>query len=120
MKRIEPSDNANYCIVYEDQDRPNEFIVGTNVAATRYEMISDNWNAHLFGKMDTNCKQDDNEFGRDNVFTTEDILELEFLQYFYEQAGDAFGPADSEIYGCIQEEYTGQLPQSYIEEDDDN
>lgn len=30
-------------------------------------------------------------------------IELEFLRYFYSEAGEYFGPADSEIYGCIRE-----------------
>lgn len=40
-----------------------------------------------------------------------DFDELEFLRFFYRKAGDAFGPADSDIYHGIRqdwEEKTGQ------------
>ena len=44
-------------------------------------------------------------------------IELEFLRYFYSAAGDAFGPADSEVYDIIKENFvedTGlQLPEGY-------
>jgi hypothetical protein len=31
--------------------------------------------------------------------------ELEFLRYFYERARDGMGPADSEIYDMIKQDY---------------
>jgi hypothetical protein len=39
--------------------------------------------------------------------------ELEFLRYFYDAAGDAFGPADSDIYQMIKDNYAGELPEGY-------
>lgn len=46
--------------------------------------------------------------------------ELKFLRYFYDRAGEAFGPADYEIYEMIKEDYvekTGnELPEGYGEE----
>jgi len=32
--------------------------------------------------------------------------ELEFLRYFYHAAGNAFGPADDDIYRMIAADYT--------------
>lgn len=34
--------------------------------------------------------------------------ELEFLRYFYDAAGDAFGPADADIYRMIADDYAKQ------------
>lgn len=39
--------------------------------------------------------------------------ELAFLRYFYAAAGDAFGPADSDIYQMIKDNYDGELPEGY-------
>jgi hypothetical protein len=55
------------------------------------------------------------------MLTSDDVLlavdkltqELEFLRYFYDAAGEAFGPADSDIYAMIKENYDGVLPEGY-------
>lgn len=43
--------------------------------------------------------------------------ELEFLRYFYDAAGDSFGPADGDIYRAIARDFedeTGKtLPSNY-------
>jgi len=48
---------------------------------------------------------------------TEEELELEFLRFFYDAAGEAFGPADADIYYMIKEDFqveTGYaLPEGY-------
>ena len=45
--------------------------------------------------------------------------ELEFLRFFYDKAGDAFGPADADVYQGIKDDFvasTGKaLPESYNE-----
>ena len=41
--------------------------------------------------------------------------ELKFLRYFYEAAGEVFGPADSDVYRAIAEGYDGDLPDGYEE-----
>lgn len=54
-------------------------------------------------------------------------IELQFLRYFYSEAGQAFGPADDEIYRSIarnfEEDFELKLPPKYsrldIEEDED-
>ena len=45
------------------------------------------------------------------------LQELDFLRYFYEAAGDAFGPADSDVYRSINEDYEGVVPKGYSEDD---
>ncbi len=48
--------------------------------------------------------------------------ELKFLRYFYAQAKYSMGPADSDIYQMIKDEYTDAghaIPLNYILEDDD-
>jgi hypothetical protein len=56
-----PEEGA-YLIRYEDTDVEDELFVGygaKDAALKRYEMISLNWNAHLFVKIDSNhldCK----------------------------------------------------------------
>lgn len=54
--------------------------------------------------------------------TKEEQEELEFLRYFYDNAKCGMGPADSDIYAYIKEEYierTGKaLPRRYRIEDD--
>lgn len=50
--------------------------------------------------------------------------ELDFLRFFYDKAGDAFGPADSDIYHGIREEWerkTGQTnpPEYHGREDEE-
>jgi hypothetical protein len=40
-------------------------------------------------------------------------LELKFLRYFYGAAGDAFGPADADVYQQIKDEYDGIVPEGY-------
>ena len=46
--------------------------------------------------------------------------DLDFLRFFYDQAGDAFGPADEDVYQCINENYklhTGKsVPADYARE----
>ena len=43
--------------------------------------------------------------------------ELEFLRYFYKAAGDAFGPADADVYDCIKQNFVKvshkTLPEGY-------
>lgn len=38
----------------------------------------------------------------------EALAELRFLRFFYGQAGDAFGPADSEVHAGIVEDYVAR------------
>lgn len=37
--------------------------------------------------------------------------ELDFLRFFYDAAGDAFGPADSDIYNSIRQDWEQQTGQ---------
>ena len=43
--------------------------------------------------------------------------ELTFLRFFYAAAGEAFGPADDDVYRCIHDDYekeTGnRVPNDY-------
>ena len=34
--------------------------------------------------------------------------ELEYLQYFYGRAGDAFGPAEDDVYTAIQKDFEAE------------
>jgi hypothetical protein len=47
----------------------------------------------------------------------EKATELEFLKYFYNAAGDSFGPEDSEIYEAIKQGFKKwkkkELPEGY-------
>lgn len=47
--------------------------------------------------------------------------ELEFLQYFYDKASDAMGPADDDIYDMIKqdfmEKYDCTLPEGYSDDE---
>jgi hypothetical protein len=49
--------------------------------------------------------------------------ELTFLRYFYHAAGEVFGPADSDVYAGIKEDYerdTGNtVPSDYRGDADD-
>lgn len=45
-----------------------------------------------------------------------DFNELEFLRFFYRKAGSAFGPADSDIYHNIREEWEEKTGQTNPEE----
>lgn len=51
---------------------------------------------------------------------TEEQKELEFLRYFYQNAGYAMGPADGDCYDAIRdafEKQTGYLPEGYKREE---
>jgi hypothetical protein len=53
-----PEDGA-YLIRYDDTDRKDELFAmsgGRDAAIYRYKQISGNWNAHLFVKIDSNCR----------------------------------------------------------------
>lgn len=43
--------------------------------------------------------------------------EIAFLRYFYNAAGDAFGPAESDIYYMIIQDYEGEVPKEYKNEE---
>lgn len=48
--------------------------------------------------------------------TQADLNELEFLRFFHSAAGDAFGPADSDVYAAINDEWVSDgnvLPEGY-------
>lgn len=47
------------------------------------------------------------------------LQELDFLRYFHDAAGDAFGPADSDVYAYINEDYDGVVPHGYSEGDEE-
>lgn len=45
-----------------------------------------------------------------------DTLELKFLRYFYDVAGQSMGPSDGDIYWMIQQDFKkkfGGLPDGY-------
>lgn len=39
--------------------------------------------------------------------------EVVFLRYFYKAAADGFGPASSDLYDMIRENYNGEIPEGY-------
>lgn len=39
--------------------------------------------------------------------------EVVFLRYFYKAAADGFGPASSDFYYMIRENYNGEIPEGY-------
>jgi len=48
--------------------------------------------------------------------TTQDIIELEWLRYFYDRVGEALGPASDDVYYLLKEEYQNEgweLPEAY-------
>jgi len=58
--KLQPADNSEvpYLIVFEDHDRENELVIGDWRAAIRFKQISASWNAHLFGKIASNSRDD--------------------------------------------------------------
>jgi len=52
------ADDAVFAIVYDDNERRPEIVIGRAAAEARFERISDSWNAHLFGKLKSNCQDD--------------------------------------------------------------
>lgn len=54
----EPHKDAVFAIVYDDADRRHEIIVGEGAARARFKRISTSWNAHLFGKIESNSRDD--------------------------------------------------------------
>ncbi len=47
-----------YMIVFDDADRKPEIVIGDLRAAYRFKEVSVSWNAHLFGKLASNCRDD--------------------------------------------------------------
>lgn len=47
-----------YMIVFDDHDRPPEVVIGDVRAAYRFNQVSAAWNAHLFGKLRSNSRDD--------------------------------------------------------------
>jgi hypothetical protein len=47
-----------YLIVYDDAERQPELVIGDVRAARRFHDISGAWNAHLFGKIRSNSRDD--------------------------------------------------------------
>ncbi len=50
------NDGAVYAIIFDDYERKHEIIIGESAARARFKRISDSWNAHLFGKIETNSR----------------------------------------------------------------
>ena len=51
--------------------------------------------------------------------TKQEKLELNWLRYFYNNASNAMGPADSEIYSMFKNDYLAEgneLPEEYKDE----
>lgn len=65
--------------------------------------------------------RDANDWNREDVepVIATLLLELDFLRYFHDAAGEAFGPADSDVYASINEDYAGVIPKGYSEGDED-
>ena len=54
------------------------------------------------------------------VMTKKEKLELDWLRYFYDHARFCMGPADSELYSMIKDDYVHQgniLPDQYKDEE---
>jgi hypothetical protein len=51
-------DQVPYLIVFDDNERPNELVIGADRAAYRFKQISISWNAHLFAKVKSNSPYD--------------------------------------------------------------
>lgn len=52
-------DEGAYIIRFDDAEREDEFFAGhgaKDAARRRYEMVSVSWNAHLYVKFDSNCR----------------------------------------------------------------
>lgn len=52
--------------------------------------------------------------------TKEEKAELDYLRYFYGAVDGALGPASGDIYQMIAENYDGEVPEGYLEEDEDD
>lgn len=61
----EPNKDAIFAILYDDAERRHEIIAGEKAARARFARISDSWNAHLFGKIESNSRDD--RHANDNV-----------------------------------------------------
>ena len=50
-------------------------------------------------------------------------LELEFLRFFYDKAGEAFGPADSDVYHAIIKDFEQlrgvSVPKAYRQDEEE-
>ena len=57
-EKAEPHKDALFAIVYDDADRRIEILVGEAAARARFARISTSWNAHLFGKIESNSRDD--------------------------------------------------------------
>lgn len=51
-------DKAAFLIHYDDRDKPAEIWTGEAAARARFKRISDQWNAHLFVKLQSNSADD--------------------------------------------------------------
>lgn len=61
-----------------------------------------------------------NELEEFERMTKDQEREIKFLRYFYDAAGDVFGPADDDVYRAIAENYEqlyGTLPERYQPEE---
>jgi hypothetical protein len=52
------TDQVPYLIVFDDQDRENEPVIGGTRAHYRFKQISGSWNAHLFVKIASNSRDE--------------------------------------------------------------
>lgn len=50
--------NVPFAIIFDDHDVRHEIVVGEAGARARFARISDNWNAHLFVKVQSNTRDD--------------------------------------------------------------
>jgi hypothetical protein len=50
------TDRVPYMIVFDDNDRESEMVVGGTRARYRYRQISQGWNAHLYVKINSNSR----------------------------------------------------------------
>jgi hypothetical protein len=52
------TDRTVFMVVFDDADRSPEIVIGAKRARYRFHMVSQSWNAHLFGKIASNSRDD--------------------------------------------------------------
>jgi hypothetical protein len=64
-QEVEEQEDALFLIYYDDRDMKPEILVGESGARARFAQVSVSWNAHLFGKIESNSH--DSQFADANV-----------------------------------------------------
>ncbi len=70
-----PNDRAVYLIYFDDQDVKPKIVIGEAAAMAVFKRVSMNWNAHLFGKLKSNSRDD--RYYEANIASLPSLLDAE-------------------------------------------